>query len=257
MLLERYREFLPITDRTPMLTLNEGNTPLVAAPRLAAALGVRELFLKYEYDLNRVQIPLLPDGYTISFPEGNLVQCQHDPHRTGTPLDIGAYLVNDLGCAAKLRQSFVPVGRSLASEALTDSYLVAGYPDSRIENVDECTLHSNGGVLIMATTEYTGITFHDKGPYDLYLTNRAKARTAKGERIDVPDLGGLSGSVVWQVAQPRAGIWTADDKLIPVGVQAAVSSGRYARVVRWAAVEVAVQAAILGRGGIAAPCAEP
>lgn len=48
MLLERYREFLPITNRTPMLTLNEGNTPLVAAPRLAAALGVRELFLKYE-----------------------------------------------------------------------------------------------------------------------------------------------------------------------------------------------------------------
>jgi threonine synthase len=48
MLLERYREFLPITERTPMLTLNEGDTPLVAAPRLAAALGVRELHLKYE-----------------------------------------------------------------------------------------------------------------------------------------------------------------------------------------------------------------
>jgi threonine synthase len=48
MLLERYREFLPITDQTPMLTLNEGDTPLVHAPRLAAALGVRELFLKYE-----------------------------------------------------------------------------------------------------------------------------------------------------------------------------------------------------------------
>jgi len=48
MLLERYREFLPITERTPMLTLNEGNTPLVAAPRMAAALGVRELHLKYE-----------------------------------------------------------------------------------------------------------------------------------------------------------------------------------------------------------------
>ncbi len=48
MLLERYREFLPITDRTPLLTLNEGNTPLIAAPRLAAALGVRELHLKFE-----------------------------------------------------------------------------------------------------------------------------------------------------------------------------------------------------------------
>lgn len=48
MLLERYRDFLPITDHTPMLTLNEGGTPLIAAPRLAASLGVRELHLKYE-----------------------------------------------------------------------------------------------------------------------------------------------------------------------------------------------------------------
>lgn len=48
MLLERYRDFLPLTNRTPLLTLHEGNTPLVAAPRLAAALGVRELFLKLE-----------------------------------------------------------------------------------------------------------------------------------------------------------------------------------------------------------------
>ena len=48
MLLERYREFLPITDRTPLLTLNEGDTPLIAAPRLAAALGVSELHLKFE-----------------------------------------------------------------------------------------------------------------------------------------------------------------------------------------------------------------
>src|ERR1041384_8641017 len=48
MLLERYRAFLPVTDQTPLLTLNEGNTPLVAAPRLAAQLGVRELHLKVE-----------------------------------------------------------------------------------------------------------------------------------------------------------------------------------------------------------------
>ncbi|HWQ12279.1 MAG TPA: threonine synthase [Roseiflexaceae bacterium] len=48
MLLERYREFLPVTERTPRLTLGEGGTPLLAAPRLAAALGVRELHLKFE-----------------------------------------------------------------------------------------------------------------------------------------------------------------------------------------------------------------
>ena len=48
MLLDRYRTFLPVTERTPMLTLGEGGTPLVAAPRLAAAIGVRELHLKLE-----------------------------------------------------------------------------------------------------------------------------------------------------------------------------------------------------------------
>ncbi|HEY1017019.1 MAG TPA: threonine synthase [Herpetosiphonaceae bacterium] len=47
-LLERYRRFLPVTDQTPIVTLGEGNTPLVAAPRLAAKLGVRELWLKFE-----------------------------------------------------------------------------------------------------------------------------------------------------------------------------------------------------------------
>ncbi len=48
MLIERYREFLPVTDKTPRLTLSEGNTPLIAVPRLAADLGVRELYVKFE-----------------------------------------------------------------------------------------------------------------------------------------------------------------------------------------------------------------
>ncbi|MEM8533216.1 MAG: threonine synthase [Chloroflexota bacterium] len=48
MLLEHYRDFLPVTDATPRLTLNEGHTPLIAVPRLAATLGVRELHLKFE-----------------------------------------------------------------------------------------------------------------------------------------------------------------------------------------------------------------
>jgi threonine synthase len=47
-LLERYRSFLPITDATPLISLAEGNTPLIAAPRLARELGVGELFLKFE-----------------------------------------------------------------------------------------------------------------------------------------------------------------------------------------------------------------
>ena len=42
-----YRQYLPVGGQTPVVTLGEGDTPLVAAPRLGAALGV-ELHLKLE-----------------------------------------------------------------------------------------------------------------------------------------------------------------------------------------------------------------
>jgi len=45
---ERYREFLPVTDATPALTLGEGFTPLVAAPRLGERIGAPRLHLKLE-----------------------------------------------------------------------------------------------------------------------------------------------------------------------------------------------------------------
>ena len=47
-LTERFRRFLPITDATPALTLGEGFTPLVAAPRLGARIGMPNLHLKLE-----------------------------------------------------------------------------------------------------------------------------------------------------------------------------------------------------------------
>jgi len=48
-IIEAYREFMPVTDRTPIVTLQEGGTPLIRAPRLAAAFEADiELYLKYE-----------------------------------------------------------------------------------------------------------------------------------------------------------------------------------------------------------------
>jgi threonine synthase len=47
--IERYREFLPVTERTPVISLMEGNTPLIACRRLTDAINPRiELYLKYE-----------------------------------------------------------------------------------------------------------------------------------------------------------------------------------------------------------------
>jgi len=46
--LARWRDRLPVTARTPALTLGEGDTPLVAAPSLARDVGCSELWLKVE-----------------------------------------------------------------------------------------------------------------------------------------------------------------------------------------------------------------
>lgn len=47
--IHQYREFLPVTDDTPVVTLNEGQTPLIYAPRLSRRLGERfKVYLKYE-----------------------------------------------------------------------------------------------------------------------------------------------------------------------------------------------------------------
>jgi threonine synthase len=48
-LINHYREYLPVTAETPVVTLHEGNTPLIHAPRLAAQIAPDvELYLKFE-----------------------------------------------------------------------------------------------------------------------------------------------------------------------------------------------------------------
>ena len=46
-LIEEYRDRLPVTENTPVVTLLEGNTPLVPAPRVSAKTGC-EVYLKVE-----------------------------------------------------------------------------------------------------------------------------------------------------------------------------------------------------------------
>ncbi len=47
--IERYREYLPVTEKTRVISLNEGSTPLIPAENLSAAIHPKlELWLKYE-----------------------------------------------------------------------------------------------------------------------------------------------------------------------------------------------------------------
>lgn len=48
-IIKHYQNFLPITSKTPIISLNEGNTPLIFAPFLSKELGKNiQVFLKYE-----------------------------------------------------------------------------------------------------------------------------------------------------------------------------------------------------------------
>src|SRR6478736_799499 len=47
--IERYREFLPVSPATPIISLGEGNTPLIYSPRLSERVGRGcEVFVKNE-----------------------------------------------------------------------------------------------------------------------------------------------------------------------------------------------------------------
>src|SRR5574341_1528619 len=47
--IHEYRQYLPLTESTPIVSLNEGNTPLVPVPNFVDAIGGRfDLHLKME-----------------------------------------------------------------------------------------------------------------------------------------------------------------------------------------------------------------
>jgi len=47
-ILERYGKYLPVTPHTPAVSLGEGSTPLVRSVRIGPALGLEQLYFKYE-----------------------------------------------------------------------------------------------------------------------------------------------------------------------------------------------------------------
>ncbi|MGC1526162.1 MAG: threonine synthase [Phormidesmis sp.] len=48
-LIETYRQYLPVSDATPVVTLHEGNTPLIPVPSIAERIGKSvQVFIKYD-----------------------------------------------------------------------------------------------------------------------------------------------------------------------------------------------------------------
>ncbi|MBI4115128.1 MAG: threonine synthase [Candidatus Omnitrophica bacterium] len=48
--IERYQEFLSVTDETPIISLNEGNTPLILAESLPKELGFKRMRIYFKFE---------------------------------------------------------------------------------------------------------------------------------------------------------------------------------------------------------------
>src|SRR5882672_11735038 len=47
--IQQYAQYLPVTEATPIISLNEGNTPLIAVPNFVESIGGSfDLYLKFE-----------------------------------------------------------------------------------------------------------------------------------------------------------------------------------------------------------------
>ncbi len=49
-IIERYQEHLPVTDKTPIVSLNEGNTPLILSEALPKELGLKKVKIYFKFE---------------------------------------------------------------------------------------------------------------------------------------------------------------------------------------------------------------
>ena len=110
-LIEKYYKYLPVSEKTPIVSLNEGNTPLVYSPVLSEATGC-QVYLKYE-GLNPTG-SFKDRGMTMAISkakeEGSrLVMCASTGN---TSASAAAYAARaDLRCAVLIPKGAIAMGK--------------------------------------------------------------------------------------------------------------------------------------------------
>lgn len=141
-LAEKYREYLPISESTPIITLHEGNTPLIETPRLASRLHPRlHLFVKNE-GLNPTG-SFKDRGMTIAISKAveagyRAVICASTGN---TSASAAAYAARaGLGCAVLLPEGAIAMGK-LAQACMHGARVIAirGNFDDALRLVFEIT----------------------------------------------------------------------------------------------------------------------
>ncbi|MEM9244381.1 MAG: threonine synthase [Cyanobacteria bacterium P01_F01_bin.153] len=111
-LIEAYRRYLPVTDSTPVVTLHEGNTPLIPVPAVSDRIGKGvKVFVKYD--------GLNPTG---SFKDRGMTMAVTKAKEEGAEAVICASTGNTSAAAA----AFAKRGRMKAFVVIPDGYVAMG-----------------------------------------------------------------------------------------------------------------------------------
>ncbi|RCJ34080.1 threonine synthase [Nostoc minutum NIES-26] len=111
-LIEAYREYLPVSEKTPVVTLLEGNTPLIPVPAIAERIGRQvRVFVKYD--------GLNPTG---SFKDRGMTMAISKAKETGSKAVICASTGNTSAAAA----AYAKRGGMNAFVLIPDGYVALG-----------------------------------------------------------------------------------------------------------------------------------
>ena len=111
-LIKAYGAYLPVSDRTPIVTLNEGNTPLIPVPSIAARIG-RQVQVYVKYD------GLNPTG---SFKDRGMTMAVSKAKEAGAEAVICASTGNTSAAAA----AYAARGGMRAYVVVPDGYIALG-----------------------------------------------------------------------------------------------------------------------------------
>jgi hypothetical protein len=151
-------------------------------------------------------------------------------------IDIAVLELQDSATINAVKKGWVllkPAHTALASPE--GVFILAGYPSEWIKVADQRltgTLITAYTVRLNEVPEDASEPIHTR--LDLFFHHAKEATDANGKPLPSPDLGGTSGSSVWEYYERRnQSVWTPENSLRIIGVQVSCRKGRYIRAKSW------------------------
>jgi hypothetical protein len=114
-------------------------------------------------------------------------------------------------------------------------FLIAGFPLLNV-SLDGIRLVPKS-LFQLYTVGIDGVADRNPSEFDVLMRHTKSAINAAGDGIDVVSMEGASGSPVWKLDHPVAGVWSPASCLKLIAVQESFKPGFYIRAKRWCLVE--------------------